>query len=544
MLKKLSLAAALLAVLLFLAVLIFRRVAGPTDGASLLPADTVFYASLTDLPRSMLRWQGTALAEIGRASAVKAFLEKPLSNWMSDPGTGEAGGILAGLKPTRLFFAVTGLSSNRVDAVVGFQFWGGKKDFDEAVARLRKELPPGGTTGESYAGDEIVSTSHGKFSLFSAAHGRWGFLATDGAILKSLLDRASGKSSDLPLAKSPDFQKSLKHMLPAPDFLFFLRPQKVVDVLLETGRSLGAEAIPGQISGLRATEAVAGSWKLDGRLQRDAIFLLRPGVRSAESLAHKALRFTAPDTVLYVDFLARFAGLSALLEKALPDRREAAAELAGLAVSAFGPEAAVVANWQTGQMTPSMVFALEVRDPAVAGESLKRFLSFFPETLVTDQAGIKLHSIPSMSNPLASPTLTLTRDFLIVGLDPAVVARAAGASGPTIDSQPAFGPALPAFQSSNEAFAFVDSKRLVELAYNALRPVILFGAQVMPGVAGMIDTSKLPQTDAIAGHLPPVIFSQQRIEEGVLIESSGPLAVSQIALGLAIGAAAGAPAPH
>jgi len=544
MLKKLSLAAAALAVLLLVAVLIFKHVAGPSDGSSLLPADTVFYASLTDLPRSALRWQGTALAGIGREPEMKAFLEKPFAKWLADPGAGEAGGILAGLKPGRIFIAVTGVASDRVDSVVGFQFWGGKKDFDTAVARLRKELPPGETTRETYAGDEVVFTNHGRFRLGSASHGRWGFLSTDPAVLKSLLDRASGKPSGPSLAESPDFQKSLKRMLPAPDLLFFLRPKNLVNVLLETGNALGAEAIPGQLHELRATEAVAGSWKLDGKLQRDAIFLLRPGVQPAASLPHKTARFTAPDTVLYVDFLARFAGLPALVQKALPVRQEAAAELAGMVARGFGPEGAVVANWPSGQMTPSGIFTLEIRDPAIAGESLKKFLSFFPEAIVTDRDGIKLYSIPSISNPLASPTLTLTQDFLIVGLDAEVVARAAAASGPTIESQPAFVPALSAFQSANEAFVFVDAKLLFERAYTTLRPVILFGAQVMPGMSGVIDTSKLPQTDTIAKHLSPVILSQRCVEGGVLIESSGPLTVSQLALGLAAGAAAGAPGMH
>jgi len=541
MLKKLFLSAALLAVLLVLAFLIFQRMAGPADGASLLPADTVFYAALTDLPRSALRWQGTALAGIGREPEVKAFLEKPLAKWLSDPGAQEAGGVLTGLKPVRVFLAMTGVSASRTDGVVGFQFWGGKKDFDVAVARLRKELPPGEATRESHAGDEIVSTNHGRFSLCTASHGRWGFLATDPSLLKSLLDRVSGKPSGPSLAQSGDFQTSLASSLPAPDFLFFLRPQKVVDVLLETGSSLGAEAIPGQIRELRAIEAVMGTGKMEGKLQRDAVFLLRPGGPPADSLAHKALPFTTPETVLYVDFLARFGGLSSLLQKALPGREEAADGLAGLAASAFGPEGAVVANWPTGQMTPSAVFALEIRDPEAAADALKKFLAFFPETLVTEQDGLRLYSIPSLSNPLASPTLALTPSFLIVGLAPAVVTQSAGASGPTIASQPAFAPVLPAFQSANGAFAFVDSRLLFERAYNALRPVILFGAQVLPGLADTIDTTKLPQTDTIARHLPPIILSQQRSAEGVLIESSGPITVSQIALGLAAAAAASAP---
>ena len=78
-------------------------------------------------------------------------------------------------------------------------------------------------------------------------------------------------------------------------------------------------------------------------------------------------------------------------------------------------------------------------------------------------------------------------------------------------------------------------------AYTALRPVILFGAQVMPGAADMIDTGKLPQTETIARHLPPVILSQQRLEDGVFLESSGPVTVSELAVAAAAGAAIGAP---
>ena len=91
---------------------------------------------------------------------------------------------------------------------------------------------------------------------------------------------------------------------------------------------------------------------------------------------------------------------------------------------------------------------------------------------------------------------------------------------------------------------FVDTRSVFERAYTTLRPVILFGAQVMPGVGGMIDTTKLPQTGSIARHLPPVIFSQQRLEDGVLLESSGPLTISQLAVAAAAGGLLGAPAKN
>ena len=543
MVKKLSIAASVLAVLILVAVLLFRRVAGPSDAAMLVPGDTVFFASFSDLPRSILRWQGTSLARIGSEPEVKAFLEKPVAWLLSNPGSDETGKILIGLKPGRIFLAVTGVTTERVDALVGFQFWGGRKDFDGAVARMRQELPPGETTRENHGGEEIVCSQHGRYMVFTAAHGKWGFVSTNGELIRSALDRAQGEHASPALAENPRFQAVSKRMLDAPDFSFFLQPQKVIDVLLETGRSLGAESIPEQVEDFRATEAVGGSLKLDGELQRDALFLLRNNPKPADFLAHKMARFTAPETVVFVDFLARFGGLPALLQKALAGAapQSSIVELAELATAAAGPECALIANWGTGQLAPSGVLAVEIRDRAKADDALKKLMTFFPETRVVEEDGIKLFSIPSVSNPLVSPTLTLTDQFLILGIDPASVSKAARSDGNAIEGLPAFAPAMAAYRSANETFAFIDTRSIFVRAYTALRPVILFGAQVMPGAADMIDTGKLPQTETIARHLPPVILSQRRLEDGVFLESSGPVTVSELAVAAAAGGILGAP---
>lgn len=543
MIKKLSVAAVVLAVLVFVAVLVFKRVAGPSDAARLVPGDAVFFASLSDLPRSLLRWQSTSLAQLGKEPEVKAFLEKPLSKLLANPGTGETGKILGGLKPGRIFVAVTDVATDRVDALVGFQYWGSRAEFDSAVARMRQELPPGETTKEVHDGEEIVCTRHGKFSVFSATHGRWGFVATNGELLKSTLDRVMGKPQSPSLAEGENFQAVSKKLLTAPDFLFFLQPGKVVDVLLETGRALGAEAIPGQVEELRATAAVGGTLKLDGALQRDALFILRKGLKPAESLTHSTEHFATPETVIFVDFLARFSGLPGLLEKVLTGAapQEAIVDLAGLASEAFGPECALVVNWAPGQMAPGGVLAVGIRDSAKADEALRKFITFFPETHVVEEEGVRLYSIPSVSNPLMTPTLTLTDKFLVLGVAPEAVLKAAGVRGAGLQTLPAFAPALPAFKAANEVFAFLDTSALFERAYTALRPVILFGAHVMPAAADLIDTTKLPQAETITRHLPPVILSQQRLEDGVLIESSGPVTVSELALAAAAGGAAGAP---
>jgi hypothetical protein len=64
-----------------------------------------------------------------------------------------------------------------------------------------------------------------------------------------------------------------------------------------------------------------------------------------------------------------------------------------------------------------------------------------------------------------------------------------------------------------------------------------FRAAITPGASDIIDGSKLPETETIAKHLQPIVYSQIRLPEGYLVESSGPITMNQAVL---IAAAAGA----
>ena len=63
---------------------------GPADAAELVPAETVAFACITDLPRTASRWPKTTLAKIGAEPEVQAFLERPLQYLTGDHGGNEA----------------------------------------------------------------------------------------------------------------------------------------------------------------------------------------------------------------------------------------------------------------------------------------------------------------------------------------------------------------------------------------------------------------------------------------------------------------------
>jgi hypothetical protein len=53
---------------------------------------------------------------------------------------------------------------------------------------------------------------------------------------------------------------------------------------------------------------------------------------------------------------------------------------------------------------------------------------------------------------------------------------------------------------------------------------------LLPQLNNQIDSAKLPKPETIGQHLPPIVFSQMHTSDGIRLESSGPLSLSQLLL--------------
>jgi Protein of unknown function (DUF3352) len=530
------------------AVWIMRGAAGPTDAAALLPAETVALASLPDLPRSASRWPKTILAKIGAEPEMKAFLERPIQHFTKNRGGHEAAGVLWQLKPGRIFVSVVSMDSNDAALLVGFQFWGGKSGHDVAVARLREEISRGGPAPEiareTYNRVEIASSKHQGFTLYNASQGQWGFLSNNLAALKDAIDRAAGRKKDDSLAENARYKEVLAKLIADPDLLLFCQPQSALETLLEVGSSLGAQPVPQQVEQLRKVEAVGATTKFDEANLRDAIFVLRRNPPDVGSLNHASMKFTSPETAVYFAFASDFRQILDAASNAiaagvptLPAMQSN--RLAELIPQAFGPDCAISLWWTPQQIRPSGFVAVQIRDKPKAEESVRELLTLFPDAQVTESEGIRYLSFPSLQSAFVNPTIALDTDFLLLGVDPGELGHSLQASkvGASLEKSPVFSSALPAFKAANEVFGFADTKLLFERGFPLLRQVIIFGAAVVPGASDVIDASKLPETASIAKHLQPIIYSQTRIPEGYLVESSGPITMNQAAL---LGGMAGA----
>lgn len=539
--KLLLIALFLLLVVAGSAIWIWRMI-GITDAAVLLPAQTVLLTSLPDLARTaIVRWPGTSLAKIAGEPEFKAFLEKPLSQLSNNKGGSEAGDILLKLKPGRLFAAITSINPQQANVLVGFQFWGGQGNYDASVARLREELAKGQPAQPAqtveYNGNTITSTGYGTGALFSAAEGHWGFLSNNLETIKDAMDRASGRVKENSLADNPQYREVVARLLPSPDFLLFAQPKGFVDTLLAIGQSVGAQPDPEQVKQLQAVQAIGSSMKIDGENFRDSLFILRPNPPQMGELKHAAIKLTSSDTIAYFDFLTNFKNLASLrsnpaFASLLNTPAFQNSKIIDLAPEAFGPECALSLTWDPQQMIPKALLAIQVKDKAKAEECLQEIVALFPEATVSEWEGIRYYSFPALQSLFANPTVSLDEGFLLTGLTEGDVQRGmqAARKNEGLEKSPAFAAALPAYRQANEVFGYVDSRAIFERAYTTLKPALQFGAQVMPGMAEWIDTSKLPQLETVAKHLDPIVYTQSRVDNGYLVESTGPITLNQAVL--------------
>ena len=526
--KKIVIGLIIAAVLVLAGVLVLKRSGGPSQAASLAPGDSIAFLNIPNIPLTGFRWTRSALAKIAAEPEVQAFLELPMRRVKETPGADETSDLLVKLKPGNIFLSVLEDSGNGPRLLMGVQFWGKREDFDKAVARLREELPvQGGEPVRSeYRGLEILTTSHGDLMLFTAAAGRWGFLSSDEAVLRSVIDRATGNGAGDGLAQNPEFLKVSAEMLKEPDVLAYARMDLAVDKLLAAGNALGATPIPQQVEHLKSTRALGASWKIDGNLQRDAIFLFRPGPgEPAEPLAHSTMELTNPETMVYFDFQVNLAGLPDWVQglaEIHPAIAEALAPYAQQIADDYGPEGALLAAWPAGNMFPSPLLAMQVRNPqaSLLSGSAPWLAAATSQTIGNRQ----VHILPSLHTKIAA---SQSERFLVLGTDPEMLVAALDGHPKTLQDSPSFQSAKSALKSANEAFCFLDTRTLFERSYNSLLPVIRLTAAMMPDLSTRIDVSKLPKPETIGQHLPPIVFSQRRTPDGTLLESSGPVSMSQ-----------------
>jgi len=459
---------------------------------------------------------------------------------LGEQGQGEAGSILIGLKPGRIFVAVTEVNEQGPDWLVGFQFFGGKKDLDRAVERLRQQLDVNATPATpemfDYEGDEVVASQHGGFRLYTASHGKWGFLSGSETGIKGALDRVAGRTDEPMLEGDALFKQVMGQVGESPDYLAFLRVEPVLSLLRNVAAQTGAREIGGQMQHLEQIEAAAFTGVLEKGGMRESLFwMLKDAPPESGSLDHSTLRFTTPSTMAYLTALQQPGAVDFdQMSSRLPPETTTLLEEQGLNLeelpTLFGTEAAVIADWPDTHVKPIVVAAWEIKDPKAVAKWIEGVAAAtVPSTDLSEDNGTRYYSFPSLQNTLFNPTIALTSDFLLAGLDPSSVRMIVERDGgETLDASPAFKSISGLYNQKNLQFGFLDTAAAFSRAYNQLKPVAMFGVAMMPALGEYIDPAKLPATETIAGYLGPITLTVRETGDGFVMESAGPLTFFQL----------------
>ena len=88
----------------------------------------------------------------------------------------------------------------------------------------------------------------------------------------------------------------------------------------------------------------------------------------------------------------------------------------------------------------------------------------------------------------------------------------------------------------SDLFLYIDARAGFQRLYDATRPMLIFGAAMIPPLNRYVDAMAFPETAEIVRHLSPIVLSRHRVSKGFVDESVGPLTAYE-ASAFAVGSA-------
>ena len=548
--------------------------AASTAAVTLLPADTLFLASLPDLNKTAADLKTTDLYKIWSEPDVQAFLARPLSKL---PPHADSTDLLAHadkLGLTNLFVALTALNeaTSEPRLVAGFQFKGASADVDALLAKPKAQFlqshPASKADLVNYEGHPVETVLTGEGHTMASVYvGNWYFISNDLDLLKATVDRAEHRGAAAAqgsLDRDADYNAVLAKLPAGYSTLVFGRAKAFLSKILDLAEATGQSVDPKQRAEAEKVRAAGATTGFENGKIRDTIYLHAPGIsQEYAKLAMDSLPLTTADTVFYASSILNIPEKFDL--PSTPGGEAGApggfAFLQGLGQmlkahnvsldafrAAFGNEAGLSLDWPAGQAQPTLVASLNVRDPAAAGKFVDNLTAALTAEAAWETAqfdGLTFHSAEVPNVPALAPTLTVTPMHLLFGLNLAEV-RAAAAREKTpaanFTAGDAYKKASGEVAKPNTAFAYLDSRAFFERFYGTLKPYAMTAAFLMPQVNEYVDLGKLPEADVIARHLSPTVLSQTYNPDGCLLESVGPFTFGQAAV-VIVGGSIGAASP-
>jgi hypothetical protein len=518
---------------------------------ALLPRTTIALAHLPDFNRTRNEWLQTDIWQLYQERAVQDFLKKPLSKVPQRDTAADTVAKLQDLDPENAFLAVTSIENGEPHLIGGFRFHGSQSAAEEIIGLWRSQ------TVRDASAREIVDFQQHKIDIVGTAPNQiatvydrqWFFASNDLAELKAVLDRADARDKDAQstLEKSDVFRGAMAHMPSSYALLVYVQPKGLSGKLASLGNAIGTSSDQTDI--FQQIRSICAATRFDKGKMRDVWFVGMPTAESNEALTRESLGLGTPDTFLYIATLLNLARLAPINQAGLPlgwlQRVFDAAKRSGVTVddckAAFDLESGTLADWPQSARWPSIISTLRVKDPARATKVVGALMNASDEGAKwtkTEKRGVVYFSLQTPAALFAvTPTLALSNQILVVGLDSASVESAVNRTAqPSSDlsNSSTYKAASRSVAAPQGAFVYLDTGLLYARLDAALRPMLLMSAAFMPWISDYVDVGKLPPPEIVIKHLSPIVSSQHLERDGYVTESIGPLTLSEAAIGVGL----------
>jgi hypothetical protein len=519
-----------LSALLFL--LLSERKNESPPAARLASPDSIIYCELRDFPESVRRWPETTLRKIALEPSVARFLSRPIgqipASWKM------AWRAIARLYPTNAYVCCS--DWNGKDWVFGARCKGDLRNWQNEIGAQIRGLSSYRLEVVSPDSNSDVDSSPvlGR-TIFTARVDDWLLFSQRLGALRSALARAGDKPAGLEV--SAVFKQCYAHVPLDADFYGFFAGTS-------TGSAVPAlDWLPSTI----AIPAIMIATKMEGPNIHDTLFT-RTSPEQVK-LSAKGRYLTTPNTLVYAclpldllhlrDLVRRFEkrwGIAETARQYLDEVTVSGVDFHQLSETVKGVE--IVVNRSPDWDFLDGFFLLEVRDSDRFMEMVRKILEQeFPHRW--SEGSIGDSKVFRFGVGKSALVFGMSGNHFIAAQNAETYAEAqTRLSDQRVGIHPPDSYKPTGTDLSSSVRFYLDSNALFERGYGSLRPVLVFGAALVPNLNTLFDPATLPEASEISKHLTPILMYRRDLPDGVVEDSVGPVTAYE-ASAIGIGAVAG-----
>jgi hypothetical protein len=513
--------------LLFVAlvVVLWRQSQVSIAADQIAPGNTVFYIEVPHMVQTAKNLPNTAMYQIFQEPSVRRCFKQPVSAVAKDYES--SWNSFLNLGCTALFFCATDRNGERW--ILGFQSSANSTVRIREIQNVSKRLFERDALYVSSERQDKVRLAKDTGGICFTELGAWTVLSRNADLLKDTLQNA--KSDGGGLHSSKLFQECRSNMRTAYDLLLFARGGPS----LNPANGIGWEYDRDRTAG--GAQAIIASTTIEGSRLRDRIFTWTGVNEGSEPLKSEGLGVTSANTIGYLVSRLELSGiwrlsnqfsgdwpLAAALRDYIGETRSFGIEPQDLDHLVSGIEIVVDRDPDSESLVSAAL--LEIPDRTKFQQMIDRIMR---EKLPDSCRPASIAGVPGYivsPNENASIVFGLLGQKLVIAWDESIFAeivRRLRTKDPGLEQNDQFKEMERLVATPSDLFLYIDARAVFERFYDATRPMLIFGAALIPALNRYVDAIALPETDTITKHLSPIVLSRHRVANGFIDESVGPL---------------------